>query len=105
MNVSIYILLFLVLGGRISLFVLLLYTLICNSECVLSAIDLSSRIVAKAFYVGELESELQRIGKIDYHFHLDSDLEKCMEMVESVHREPLYPHPPHMCTEECKKKG
>jgi len=49
--------------------------------------------VAKAFYVGELESELRRIGKIDYRFHLDSDLEKCMEMVESVCRESLYPYP------------
>ena len=86
-------------------FVLLLVTLLYNSECVLSVIELSSRIVAKAFYVGELESELRRIGKIDYRFHLDSDLEKCMEMVESVRRESLYPHPPHMCTEECKKRG
>ena len=80
---------------------LFLYTLLYSSECVPSAIELSSRIVAKAFYVGELESELRRIGS----FHLDSDLEKCMEMVESVHRESLYPHPTHMCTEEGKKRG
>ena len=61
--------------------------------------------MAKAFYVGELESELRRIGKIDYHFHLDGDLEKCMEMVESVRRESLYPHPTTTFTEECKKRG
>ena len=61
--------------------------------------------MAKAFYVGELESELRRIGKIDYRFHLDGDLEKCMEMVESVRRESLYPHPTSTCTEECKKRG
>ena len=38
-------------------------------------------------HVGDLESELRRIGRIDYRFHLDSELEKCMEMVESVCRE------------------
>ena len=36
------------------------------------AVELSSRIVAKAFCVGELESELRRIARVDYHFHLDS---------------------------------
>ena len=85
------------------MFVLLLVTLLYNGECVFSVMELSSWIVAKAFYVGELESELRRIGKIDYRFPLDSDLEKCMEKVESVCRESLYPHPTHMCTEECKK--
>ena len=35
--------------------------------------ELTPRIVGEAFYNGELENELRRIGRIDYLFKRDSD--------------------------------
>ena len=60
---------------------------------------------ADAFYTGELESELQRIGKEDVVFKTDKDREAHMEMVESYRRENIYPHPPEACSAECKERG
>lgn len=59
--------------------------------------------MAEAFYTGEVESELRRIGKIDYRMHKDSDREKCMEMIEEFRRESIYPHT--LCCTECKSRG
>ena len=60
--------------------------------------------MAAAFWKGEVEAELRRIDKLNFCFRLDSDLEKCMEMIESIRRETLYPHPSAMCTSQCKDR-
>ena len=52
--------------------------------------ELTPRIVGEAFYNGELENELRRIGRIDYLFKRDSDRERCMEVVEEVCCASLY---------------
>ena len=44
--------------------------------------ELTPRIVGEAFYNGELENELRRIGKIDYLFKRDSDRERCMRLLK-----------------------
>ena len=46
-----------------------------------------------------------RIGKIDYRFKMDSEREKCMDIVEEVRSATLYEHPDEDCTDECKKRG
>ena len=46
--------------------------------------------MAAAFWKGEVEAELRRIDKLNFCFRLDSDLEKCMEIIESIRRETLY---------------
>ncbi len=71
----------------------------------LTIIELNGHTVAEAFYNGELENELRRIGKIDYCFKLDSDRDRCMEMVEEVRKEQVYPHSVSSCTEVCKRRG
>ena len=58
---------------------------------------------ADAFYNGELEAELRRIGKGDVTFKADQDREKHMELVESLRREALYPHP--ACSHGCQARG
>ena len=50
-------------------------------------------------------SELRRIDKVDYRFYKDNEKEKCMEMVEEVRRQSVYPHGTDICTDECKKRG
>ena len=67
--------------------------------------ELTPRIVGEAFYNGELENELRRIGKIDYLFKRDSDRERCMEVVEEVRCASLYPHLDMDCTDDSKKRG
>ena len=44
--------------------------------------QLSGQTVAEAFYNGELEAELWRIGQVKYRFRMDLDREECMTMVE-----------------------
>ena len=65
--------------------------------------ELSPHIVGEAFYNGEIESELRRIGKTEYKMFKDSDTESCMEMIEEMRRQSIYPH--KTCTPECKRKG
>lgn len=67
--------------------------------------ELSAKIAAKAFWVGEVENELRRIGKLDYHFWYDDDLDKCMRMIEKERHTTVYAHPPTSCTTECKQRG
>ena len=59
--------------------------------------------MGEAFYNGEMENELRRIGKIEYRMFKDSDRESCMEMIEEVRHRSIYPH--NACTPECKQKG
>ncbi len=65
----------------------------------------SPYIVGEAFYNGEVENELRRVNKIDYHFHKDSEREECMERIEEVRRQSIYHHKEDTCTAECKKRG
>lgn len=67
--------------------------------------ELSPRIVGEAFYNGETENELRRIGLVDYRFKKDSSREECMSVIEQQRRQSLYPHSADMCTLECKKRG
>lgn len=46
--------------------------------------ELSPHIVGEAFYSGEVEAELRRIGHVDYRFRYNSDRESCMEMTEKT---------------------
>ena len=49
--------------------------------------------MAKALHnaYGEMENELRRINYIQYVFRCDSDRETCMEMIEKVRRQNVYP--------------
>ena len=77
-------------------------------QCVCSIVraerEYTVHLVGEAFYNGELENELRRIGKIDYLFKRDSDREKCMEVVKEVSRASLYSHLDMDCTDDCKKR-
>ena len=44
--------------------------------------ELTPKTVAEAFYNGEVENELRRIGCTEYVFRNDSDRELCMEMIK-----------------------
>ena len=65
--------------------------------------ELSGQTVAEAFYNGELEAELRRIGQVEYRFRMDSDREECMTMVEKERRMNIYKH--RFCSDDCKKRG
>lgn len=67
--------------------------------------ELSPKIVAEAFYNGEVENELRRISCTEFVFRNDSDRELCMEMIEKLRRQNIYPHLPSDCTQECKLRG
>ena len=68
-------------------------------------VDMTPETCANAFYNGELESELRRIGKADYRFKVDSDREECMKMVEIHRRESIYSHTGSECSNGCKERG
>ena len=81
--------------------------LLSKAHCLTSLhmlTELSQRLVGEAFYNGELESELRRIGKVDFRFKKDSDRDKCMEMIEIERRCNMYPHPSSECVDECGKR-
>lgn len=67
--------------------------------------EFTPRIVADAFYTGELEAELRLLGHVDYLFKKDSDRELCMEMIEGIRRMGTYPHPVEECAADCKERG
>ena len=66
---------------------------------------MTPKTVAKAFWVGEVEMELRRLRREDFRFHADKDLETCMDMIEDLRRQPIYPHPESGCETECKLRG
>ena len=76
----------------------------CHSEC-LSTAELSPKTVAKAFWRGEVENELRRIGKLDYTFFKDADFNNCMGMIDTERQNSLYPHLSSDCTDDCKSRG
>ena len=74
-------------------------------KCILHIIELSAKVVARAFWIGEVENELRRIGKLDFCFKHDEDLDECMQMIEEERRCTVYPHPASDCTTGCKERG
>ena len=66
---------------------------------------MTPKVVAKAFWIGEVEMELRRLGREDFRFHADKDLEMCMDMIEDIRRQSIYPHPESDCRTECKLRG
>ena len=66
-------------------------------------VELSPYIVGEVFYNGEIENELRRINRIDFRLKKDSDREKCMEMIEKIRQQDIYPH--LTCTMECQQRG
>ncbi len=67
--------------------------------------ELSPKTVARAFWVGEVEHELRRLGREEYRFHSDADLKKCMEAIEDIRCHNIYPHPESECSTECRLRG
>ena len=54
--------------------------------------EMSPESAAEAFYNGEIEQELQRIGLEGYRFKKNSDQEACFEKIEEVRRTSVYKH-------------
>ena len=73
--------------------------------CVCIIIELTPKIISKAFWVGEVENEIRKMEKSDYVFKSDADLENCMDMIEEERQMCIYPHPDNDCTPECKERG
>ena len=47
-------------------------------------VELTPKVVASAFWRGEVENELRRIGITDFKFKMDSDYEKCMTAIDKL---------------------
>ena len=62
--------------------------------------EMSFKVAAKAFWVGEVEIELRRLKQEDFRFQSDKDLEKYMNMIEDVCRRTIYPHHEFNCEED-----
>ena len=67
--------------------------------------ELSAKVVATAFWRGEVENELRRVGMCDFKFKADIDYDRCMSVIDELRRESIYPHPPSDWTDDCKKRG
>lgn len=52
-----------------------------------------------------MEHELRRLGREDFRFHSDEDLERCLEMLEDIRRQSIYTHPASECSTECRLRG
>ena len=77
----------------------------CNLSYCESLLELTSALVANAFYNGELEDELRQIGRIEYCFKNDRDGETCMEMIEQQRVRNVYEHPSEDCSPDCARRG
>ena len=49
--------------------------------------------------------ELRRLGREDFRFYAGKDLEMCMDMIEDIRRQFIYPYPESDCRTECKLRG
>ena len=73
---------------------------------VLSPTELTPKLVAKAFWIGEVESELRRLELTsEFAFKTDADIDLCMEMIDKKRQTSIYHHPSGDCTPECKERG
>ena len=80
-------------------------SLLLLSFSCMSIAELSPKVVATAFWKGEVENELRRIGMVDFKFKMDDEYEKCMEIIDKLRRDTIYFHPPSDCHEDCKMRG
>ena len=55
-------------------------------KCMFLFKELTPRLVGEAFYNGEFENELKRVGTIDWRIFKDSDRESYMAMIEEMRR-------------------
>ena len=80
--------------------IIILFIIIYNAE-------LTPKVVASdsAFWRGEVENELCRIGMADFKFWLDANYDKCMAVIDESRQDSIYPHPPSDCTENCLARG
>ncbi len=67
--------------------------------------EMTAKIAAQSFWVGEVECELRRLKKEEFRFHADEDIEKAMDVIEKQRRESLYPHKDSDCSVDCKSRG
>ena len=65
--------------------------------------EMSPEFAAEAFYNGEIEQELQRIGLDGYRFKKNSDREACFEKIKEVRRTSVYMHT--HCSKDCQERG
>ncbi len=54
--------------------------------------EMTAKIAAQSFWVGEVEYELRRLKRQNFKFHADEDIEKAMNVIKEQRRESLYPH-------------
>ena len=47
-------------------------------------------MVASAFWRGDVENELRRVGMVNYKFKLDEDYDKCMAVLDEMRRESIF---------------
>ena len=66
---------------------------------------MSPKNASNAFYNGELEAELRRIGDENYAFFSNEDREKCMDTLVQLRRKQIYPHEEDECSESCRNRG
>ena len=68
--------------------------------------ELTPKLVAKAFWTGEVENELRRLElTTEFAFKTDADIDLCMEMIDRKRQTSIYHHPSSDCTPECKERG
>ena len=73
---------------------------------------MSAKIVAEAFYNGELENEIRLLVEenntlklADFVYMKDSDRDVLMENIEAIRSSTIYRHHHHQRTQECKHRG
>ena len=68
--------------------------------------ELTPKLVAKAFWIGEVENELRRLElTTEFAFKTDADIDQCMERIDKMRQTSIYHHPSDDCTTECKERG
>ena len=65
-------------------------------------IEMTPKMAAKAFWVGELDMDWE--DKI-LDFMQIKIWKTCMDMIEDIRRQSIYPHPESDCETECKLRG
>lgn len=63
-------------------------------------VELSAKVAAHMFWIGEVGHQQRRLKKEDCRFHTDEDIEKAMGMIEEQRRENVYSHTG--CSDDCK---
>ena len=64
--------------------------------------ELHRKVLANAFWNGELEKELRESDKADYIFSSTSDREKAMDDIDQQRATSVYTH---TCSKTCQERG